>query len=183
MNILPAVADDVLKGDSQTFGLLMGASGAGALISTLFLLPLSQQAKRIGRIVGGAAVWMGTFYLLLSRSTYLPLSMLSIFLVSLGAPLVLTTGLGVMQLMAPGDMRARIISLFTMVSFGLQPLSSLIIGYAAETFGTQTIIMINAACLTLGGILMLMLRKGLIQWELKPMVEPILSSQEKAAMH
>ena len=183
MNILPAVADDVLKGDSQTYGLLMGASGAGALISTLFLLPLSQQAKRIGRIVGGAAIWMGTFYLLLSRSTYLPFSMLSIFLVSLGAPLVLTTGLGVMQLMAPGDMRARIISLFTMVSFGLQPLSSLFIGYAAETFGTQTIIMINAACLTAGGILMIILRKGLLQWELKPMVEPILSSQEKAVMH
>jgi MFS family permease len=183
MNILPAVADDVLNGDSQTFGLLMGSSGAGALISTLFLLPLSQQAKRIGRIVGGAAVWMGIFFFLLSRSTYLPLSMISIFLVSLGAPLILTTGLGVMQLMAPGDMRARIISLFTMVSFGLQPLSSLFIGFAAETVGTQTIIMVNALCLVIGGTLMLAFRKGLIQWELKPMVEPILSSQEKAASH
>lgn len=183
MNILPAVADDVLKGDSQTFGLLMGSSGAGALISTLFLLPLSQTAKRIGRIVGGAAIWMGIFYFLLSRSVYLPLSMISIFLVSLGAPLVLTTGLGVMQLMAPGDMRARIISLFTMVSFGLQPLSSLFIGYAAEYIGTQAIILINAVCLVIGGVLMLALRKGLLQWELKPMVEPILSSQEKAALH
>ncbi len=183
MNILPAVADDVLHGDSQTFGLLMGSSGAGALISTLFLLPLSQQAKRIGRIVGGAAVWMGLFYFMLSRSTYLPLSMVSIFLVSLGAPLILTTGLGVMQLMAPGNMRARIISLFTMVSFGLQPLSSLFIGYAAEFVGTQTIIMVNALCLVTGGMLMLIFRKGLIQWELKPMVEPILSSQEKAASH
>lgn len=183
MNILPAVADHVLKGDSQTFGLLMGSSGAGALISTLFLLPLSQSAKRIGRIVGGSAIWMGVFYFLLSRSMYLPLSMLSIFLVSLGAPLVLTTGLGVMQLMAPGDMRARIISLFTMVSFGLQPLSSLFIGYAAEYIGTQAIILINAVCLITGGVLMLALRKGLLQWELKPMVEPILSSQEKAASH
>jgi MFS family permease len=183
MNILPAVADHVLHGDSQTFGLLMGSSGAGALISTLFLLPISQNAKRIGRIVGGAAIWMGTFYLLLSRSTALPLSMIAIFLVSLGAPLVLTTGLGVMQLMAPGDMRARIISLFTMVSFGLQPLSSLFIGYAAEVVGTQTIILANALCLVTGAILMLVFRRGLLQWELKPMVEPILSSQEKAAMH
>jgi MFS family permease len=183
MNILPAVADDVLKGDSQTFGWLMGSSGAGALISTLFLLPLSQNAKRIGRIVGGAAIWMGTFYFLLSRSTWLPLSMVSIFLVSLGAPLVLTTGLGVMQLMAPGDMRARIISLFTMVSFGLQPLSSLFIGYAAEVVGTQTIIMFNALCLAAAAVLMLTLRQGLLQWELKPAVEPILSASEKAAMH
>ena len=183
MNILPAVADHVLNGDSQTFGLLMGSSGAGALISTLFLIPLSQNSKRVGRIVGGAAVWMGTFYFLLSRSTFLPLSMLSIFLVSLGAPLVLTTGLGVMQLMAPGDMRARIISLFTMVSFGLQPVSSLFIGYAAEFVGAQTIILIYAICLAVGAILMLSLRKGLLQWELKPLVEPILSSQEKTSTH
>ncbi|MDD2921291.1 MAG: MFS transporter [Anaerolineales bacterium] len=178
MNILPAIADHVLHGDSQTFGLLFGSSGAGALISTLILLPLSQSAKRIGQIVGGAAIWMGTFYLLLSRSTWLPLSMASIFLVSLGAPLVLTTGLGVMQLLAPGDMRARIISLFTMLTFGLQPLSSLFIGYTAEFFGAQTIIMINSICLITGAALMLIFRNGLRQWELKPLVEPILSSSE-----
>jgi hypothetical protein len=68
-----------------------------------------------------------------------------------------------------------------MVSFGLQPVSSLLIGYAAEVVGTQTIILVNAICLVVGGALMLFLRKGLLQWELKPMVEPILSSQEKAS--
>ncbi|MBI3163478.1 MAG: MFS transporter [Chloroflexi bacterium] len=178
-NILPAVADRVLHGDSQTFGLLFASSGAGALISTLFLLPLSQNAKRIGRIVGGAAIWMGLSYLLLSRSVWLPLSMISLFSVSLGAPLVLTTGLGVMQLMAPGDMRARIISLFTMVSFGLQPLSSLFIGYAAEVTGPQTVIRVNAILLGTCAALMLLFRNGLRQWELKPIVEPILSENEK----
>ena len=168
MNILPSVADHVLNGDSQTFGLLFGASGAGALISTLILLPLSQAAKRIGLIVSGAAVWMGTFYFLLSRSAWLPLSMAAIFFVSLGAPLVLTTGLGVMQLMAPSNMRARIISLFTMLTFGLQPLSSLFIGFAAEIVGTQTVIMINSLCLVAGALLMFFFRKGLRGWELQP---------------
>lgn len=168
MNILPSVADHVLNGDSQTFGLLFGASGAGALISTLILLPLSQAAKRIGLIVSGAAVWMGTFYFLLSRSAWLPLSMAAIFFVSLGAPLVLTTGLGVMQLMAPSNMRARIISLFTMLTFGLQPLSSLFIGFAAEVVGTQTVIMINSLCLVTGALLMFFFRKGLRGWELQP---------------
>ncbi len=180
MNILPAVADHVLHGDAQTFGLLMGSSGAGALISTLFLLPVSQSAKHIGRIVGGAAIWMGIFFFLLSRSTWLPLSMASIFMVSLGAPLVLTTGLGVLQIMAPGDMRARIISLFTMLTFGLQPLSSLFIGYTAEIFSAQAVIMFNSICLASGAALMLIIRNGLLQWELKPLVEPILSSKKTA---
>lgn len=182
MNILPSVADQVLHGDSQTYGLLFGASGAGALISTLLLLPLSQAAKRIGTIVSGAAIWMGSFYFLLSRSTWLPLSMAAIFFVSLGAPLVLTTGLGVMQMMAPGNMRARIISLFTMLTFGLQPLSSLFIGYTAELFGTQTVIMVNSLCLVTGALLMFFFRNGLRQWELKPSVEPILSAKERAEL-
>ncbi len=176
-NILPAVADHVLHGDSQTYGLLFGASGAGALMSTLFLLPLSQAAKRIGLIITAAAAWMGTFFLLLSQSSFISLSMVSIFFVSLGAPLVLTTGLGVMQLMAPGDMRARIISLFTMLTFGLQPISSIIIGYSAETLGTQNAILLNALCLITGASLMFFFRNGLRQWELKPIVPPIISSK------
>lgn len=178
-NILPSVADTVLKGDAQTYGLLFGSSGAGALVSTLFLLPLSQAAKRIGLIVAAAAAWMGAFFLLLSQSTILSLSMVAIFFISLGAPLVLTTGLGVMQVMSPGDMRARIISLFTMLTFGLQPISSIIIGYSAEKLGAQTAILANALCLIIGAALMFFFRKGLRQWELKPLVEPILSSKEK----
>ncbi len=172
-NILPSVADHVLKGDAQTFGLLLGSSGAGALVSVLFLLPLSQAYKRIGLIVVGAAVWMGMFFLLLSQSTWLPLSMAAIFCISLGAPLVLTTGLGVLQMLAPTDMRARIISLFTMLTFGLQPLSSLAIGYSAELISTQTAILINALCLITGASLMFFLRDGLRQWELHSVAHPV----------
>jgi len=172
-NILPAVADHVLKGDAQTYGLLLGSSGAGALVSVLVLLPLSQAYKRIGLIVIGAATWMGMFFLLLSQSTWLPLSMAAIFCVSLGAPLVLTTGLGVLQMLAPFDMRARIISLFTMLTFGLQPLSSLVIGYSAEIISTRNAILINALCLITGAALMFFLRNGLRQWELHSVVHPV----------
>ncbi len=178
-NILPSVADHVLQGDAQTFGLLSAASGAGALISTIFLLPLSQAAKRIGLVVSGAAIWMGLFFFLLSQSVWLPLSMAAIFLISLGAPLVLTTGLGVMQIMSPGDMRARIISLFTMLTFGLQPISSIIVGFSAEHIGTQNTIMFAALALVLSSVLMFFFRNGLRQWELKPAVEPILSAREQ----
>jgi MFS family permease len=165
-NILPAVADHVLHGDAQTYGLLLGSSGAGALASTLFLLPLSQAAKRIGRVVGGAALWIGASYLVLAGSTWLPLSMLAIFSVSLGAPLVLTTGLGVLQLLAPHDMRARILSLFTMLTFGMQPVASLLIGFTAQAFGTQTVIAASAALLLAGALVMLFFRSGLRAWEL-----------------
>jgi MFS family permease len=178
-NILPSVADHVLQGDARTFGLLSAASGGGALFSTIFLLPLSQAAKRIGWVISGSAAWMGIFFFLLSQSTWLALSMAAIFFVSLGAPLVLSTGLGVMQIMSPGNMRARIISLFTMLTFGLQPISSIVIGYSAEYFGTQKTIMLAAIALMAGAGLMFFFRNGLRLWELKPSVEPILSAREQ----
>lgn len=168
LNILPAVADRVLKGDAQTFGLLLASSGAGALLSTLVLLPLAQASKRIGLIVGGATLWIAASYLLLGMSAWLPLSMIAIFSVSLGAPLVLTTGLGVLQLMAPTDMRGRIISLFIMLTFGSQPLASLAIGYSAEKLGTQTAILTSALLLLISAALILFLRSGLRNWELHP---------------
>ena len=103
--------------------------------------------------------------------------MAAIFCVSLGAPLVLTTGLGVLQMLAPTDMRARIISLFTMITFGLQPVSSLAIGYSAELLNTQNAILINALCLLTGTTLMFFLRDGLRQWELQSVVHPVVLSK------
>jgi len=168
LSILPAIADTVLHGDAETYSYLLSSSGAGALISTLVLLPLSQASRRIGIIVCGAALWMGAWYVVLGNSYVLLLSMAAIFFTSLGAPLVFTTGLGVLQLLSPPTMRGRIVSLFTMVSFGLQPLASLFIGFSAEKIGTQTAILINAVCLLVTAGLLTLFRNGLRSWELDP---------------
>jgi MFS family permease len=168
LNILPSIADTVLKGDATIYSYLLASSGAGALLSTLVLLPLSQASRRIGLIVCSAALWMGAWFLVLSNSYLLGLSMFAIFCASLGAPLVLTTGFGVLQLLAPPTMRGRIISLFTMVSFGLQPIASLFIGFSAENLGTQKAILINSICLLIAAGLMTLFRNGLRVWELSP---------------
>jgi hypothetical protein len=71
-------------------------------------------------------------------------------------------------MLAPNNMRARIISLFTMITFGLQPLASLAIGYSAELISTRIAILINALFLFTGAALMFFFRDGLRQWELHP---------------
>ncbi len=165
INILPAVASDVLHGDATTLGLLMAASGAGALAGTLFVVPLAQSLRRTGVAVWSAVLWIGVWFVVFSIETSLPLSALSLFFVSLGAPLVITMAMGLLQLLAPPDMRARLLSLFMMVSFGMQPLASLLIGYSAEHLGTPVAIQINALMLVGGAILMIVLRPKLRQWE------------------
>jgi MFS family permease len=164
LNIMPAVATKVLSGDAQSLGLLLAASGAGALISVIFVLPYVQAARRTGLVLAGAVIWMGIWILVFSQMQSLPLAMGAILLYSIGAPAVIATSLGLSQLMAPQDMRARIVSLFVMVSFGLQPVSALYVGYVAEWLGVPIAILLNGILLVAGGALMLIVRPALRIW-------------------
>src|SRR5262249_44834765 len=52
LNILPSVATDILHGQAEYLGLLLGSSGAGALTSALLIVPIAQSFKRTGIVVG-----------------------------------------------------------------------------------------------------------------------------------
>ena len=91
--------------------------------------------------------------------------MLCLYAVSISMPLVVAMSMGLIQVLSPGEMRARLLSLFTMVSFGMQPLSALLVGGASERFGVATVAAINGTLLVLAGLGMIFLRQGLRQWQ------------------
>jgi MFS family permease len=99
------------------------------------------------------------------------------FLGSVGAPTIMTMALGLVQLMAPPDMRARLLSLFTMISFGLQPFAAFLIGQSAERFGVRTAIEINSILLIIGALAMLLLRGDLRRWEVKAPQPKVMPSE------
>jgi hypothetical protein len=74
--------------------------------------------------------------------------------------------LGLMQVLAPAHMRARLVSLLITVTFGMQPIASLLVGYSAEHLGTSTAIQLNGILLILGAAAMLAFRSQLRQWRL-----------------
>ena len=163
--ILPSVATNILHGQAESLGLLMAASGAGALVGTLFVTPLAQSLRRTGVVVGSAVVWTGCWFVLFSISTWLPLSMLCLFLVSLSVPTVITTANGMLQVLAQPNMRVRLLSTFVMVSFGAQPIASLVLGYSADAIGVLAAIRVNGLLLISGAIFLLAIRPNLRQWE------------------
>jgi MFS family permease len=165
MTMLPAFASERLGGNASTLGSLLAASGAGALTSIVFFMPLAQSRKRVGLIMSMAVVWAGVWLLIMSTVRWLPLAMLCLYAVSISMPLVVAMSMGLIQVLSPGEMRARLLSLFTMVSFGLQPLSALLVGGASERFGVATVAAINGTLLVLAGLGMIFLRQGLRQWQ------------------
>jgi MFS family permease len=160
----PALAADVLNGDAQTLGLLLASSGLGALLGATIVAPLAQTARRIGRVLGLAALWVGVGWIAVSLSRVLPLTMLCIFLLSLGTPVVMTTVNGLLQVLAPPKMRGRLLSAYIIVSFGIQPLAALFIGFCASRLGIAGAIMIDGIAIILGATLLLTLRPALRSW-------------------
>jgi hypothetical protein len=103
---------------------------------------------------------------------WLPLAMLALFALSFSLPLVIAMAMGLIQVLTPPEMRARVLSLFTMVSFGLQPVSALLVGAASERFGVAATAGFNGAILILAGLGMVFLRKGLRQWQVQTVGTP-----------
>jgi MFS family permease len=167
LTMMPAFASERLGGDASTLGSLLAASGAGALTSVVFIMPLAQSRRRVGLVMSLAVVWAGAWFLVLSIVTWLPLAMLCLFALSISLPMVIAMAMGLIQVLTPGEMRARLLSLFTMVSFGLQPVSALLVGGASERFGVATVAAINGTLLVLAGLGMILLRQGLRQWQVQ----------------
>jgi MFS family permease len=175
ITILPAVASEVLKGDASTLGLLMSSSGFGSLVGTVIVAPLVQQYKRTGMALAYAAIFGAAALCGLGMTTFLPVALAALFSAGLAFPAVMTTVIGILQVNAPPTIRARVMSLFTMVSFGLQPVASLWIGWSAEHFGIQQAIILNGLALMTGATLMIS-RVHLRQWQTgqdHPFVEPV----------
>jgi MFS family permease len=133
-------------------------------------MPVAQTRKRIGLIMILAVLWQGIWFVALGLIHSLPLAMVALCAFSMGVPMVIAMALGLIQVLSPPEMRARLVSLFTMVTFGAQPISAIIVGWSAEIFGVGRVILVNGALFVLGGLALLLLRRGLKEWVPAPLV-------------
>ena len=108
---------------------------------------------------------MGVWFALMSQSTVSVVALLTMLLASIGGPAMTVIAMGLAQIMSPGDMRGRIVGLFIMVGFGIQPIASLWIGYLAEWLGIPFAILLNGLCLVAGAVLIILTRRALFKWE------------------
>jgi MFS family permease len=162
--IMPSFVDKTLGAGAGMLGNLMGASGAGALLSVLVVVPWAQRLRRTGLMLLSFIAGGGAALLLFSFLQSAPVALVVYFLAGMAPPVILATNNGLLQFLAPNEMRARLLSLYLMVSFGLQPLSNLWVGWVAEHAGAPGAIRANGVGLLVAAVLLLF-RPGLISWE------------------
>jgi MFS family permease len=144
--LLPVFAGQVLHGGPTTLGWLNSASGIGALVSALSLA-LRKSVVGLARMVQIAAAILGIALMLFGLSHVLWLSLALMVLVGFGLMQSVAASNTIVLSLAPEDMRARVMSYYTMAFFGGAPFGSLLASVLADRIGApQTVVLTGAAC-------------------------------------
>ena len=131
---LPVVADEVLGSGAQGYSLLLSAIGLGAIVGAIGTAHRGKFKDRgkfvlacfiAGPLFAAGAVLCGRQWL----------AMILLFLYGIIQVSGSSTMNGLVQELAPDDMRGRIVALFGLTFRGGSPLGALVIGYAVTAFG------------------------------------------------
>jgi MFS family permease len=145
--LVPVFADKILKGNAQTLGFLMAASGVGAVCGGIYLVT-KKTVLGLGRLIILGPALLGIGLIIFSLSRFLPLSLLAMFLIGLGTLLQVASGNTVLQTIIEDDKRGRVMSLYTMSFLGIVPFGNLLGGTLADRIGaTDTLIIAGIACI------------------------------------
>ncbi len=137
--LMPIFADQVLHGGAKGLGILMGASGVGALAGAL-LLASRQTVYGLGRWVAVSGIGFGAALIAFafSRNFWLSCAILApvgfAMMVEMGASNTL------IQTMSPDYLRGRVMSVYSMMFMGMAPLGAVLSGFAAARWGAPVTI-------------------------------------------
>jgi MFS family permease len=148
--LMPVIASDVLGGGANTLGILMTATGLGALIGSTYLAS-RHTVVGLGRRIAQAAMLFGVALVAFSASRHLWLSLALLPFSGAGFIVALAATNTVVQTVVPEGLRGRVMSFYTVAFLGTAPIGSLLAGLAAEQIGAPATIAIGGAACFIGG--------------------------------
>ncbi|HTN76264.1 MAG TPA: MFS transporter [Pirellulaceae bacterium] len=148
--LMPIFGDTILVstlGDGRlTYGCLLGASGVGAVVGSLYLAS-RRSVLGLGRVIALACLAMGLALLCFSISPSLWISLPLLMISGCAMVVQMASCNTVLQTIVDDDKRGRVMALFTMAFMGMSPFGSLLAGFLASRWGPQvTIAIVGATC-------------------------------------
>jgi MFS family permease len=136
-SLMPAFAQSVLGVGAQGQGMLMSAAGLGAVIGALSIASLGKNVAR-GRLMLFCVLSFGVSLAAFAVSRSFVFSLVMLVLVGVSSMSYNALNQTFLQSLADDRMRGRVMSLLTLMTFGLQPFGQLGAGAIAEAFGPST---------------------------------------------
>ena len=150
--LMPVFAQDVLGGGPHTLGFLMGASGLGALMGTVYLA-CRKNVRGLGIVIAVSAAIFGVGLVAFSFSRVVWLSLALVLVAGLGMMVQMASSNTVLQTIVDDDKRGRVMSFYTMAFMGMAPFGSLLAGALAERIGAPNTLLAGGAFTVAGAVL------------------------------
>ena len=159
LTFLPVFAQKVFHEGAGTYSHLMAFSGAGSVVGALIVAWLGK-FKRMGLTALLVQAVYGLLIIAFALSRMLWLSDILLFLTGAALMMVFSTVTSLVQLIAPNEMRGRVMSIYMLAFRGGMPLGSLVSGYLATFIGAPLVIGINGVLLVLVAVYFLVRSHG-----------------------
>jgi MFS family permease len=149
--LMPVIASSVLRGGPNAYGLLMAASGVGALAGAA-LLTVRQNVRGLGRWAAVSAVCFGITLIAFSFSRALWLSTALLVPAGFFMMVEMAASNTLIQSMIPNRLRGRVMSVYSMMFMGMAPMGALVAGALAAPLGAPATVAIGGSICAVGGV-------------------------------
>jgi len=103
--------------------------------------------RHMGRTTLLVEAWLGIGIALVAWSRWLPLSYVLLFASGVALMIVVSCLMSLVQIIAPNEMRGRVMSIYLVAFRGGMPLGSLVSGYLASVSSAPSVIAFNGIAL------------------------------------
>jgi len=158
--LIPVFARDILGMGAQAYGILLAASGLGAVIGALTVAGLSDMVDKKVLIKLGMFSY-SIFLFIFAFSDAFIISALAQFGIGVSFLTTVSTINTSLQSAAPAYIRGRIMSLYIWAFLGISPIGFFLIGTIARLIGSPTAVAINASIVAVLALI-LYLRSSLL---------------------
>ena len=155
LTLLPLLAKNVFGEGVERYSELMAFSGAGAVAGALIIAWLGT-FKHMGVTTLFVQLAFGGLVVALAASRSLWLTHALLFLTGAGLVFMLSAGMSLVQMIAPDEMRGRVMSIYMLAFRGGMPLGSLASGYVASLTSAPTVLSVNGGLVSLVGLYFLL---------------------------
>ncbi|HZP61883.1 MAG TPA: MFS transporter [Terriglobales bacterium] len=147
--LMPIFADRILHGGARALGILMGATGVGALLGAL-TLAAKTGVRGLGRWVALACGGFGLSLILFALSRNLWLSSFLLLPVGFCMMLQMSSSNTLIQAMVPDHLRGRVMAVYSMMFMGMAPFGAFFAGAFADRLGAPVTVSMGAVA-AIGG--------------------------------
>jgi len=155
---LPVIARDVFHKGADAYTLLLSVSGLGAIAGALLVAAFGH-IKNKGQVALQTLILLGALMAGFALSKNLVLSCVLLFLAGAALIAVFAMISSLVQLIAPDDMRGRVMSVYNVAFRGGMPIGSFVTGLLVERLSAPGVLAANGVLLGFLGIYFLFVQR------------------------